>query len=219
MDVGHTVATPGATSARGVPEYRFNATLARDIVRALTAAGYRRTILVNDNGRIGSLAERAGVANRFHAAIYLAIHHDAVQPRYLETWTFEGRPLPFSDRFHGFSLFVSRRNRRAGASERFGRLLARELLRRGNSPSLHHAEPIPGEGRPLLDRALGLYQFDDLVVLHEASMPALLLEAGVIVNRDEEAALFDPSYRGRVVGAVVAAIGEFCSEADSRRSR
>lgn len=32
-------------------------------------------------------------------------------------------------------------------------------------PSLHHAEPIHGENRELLDTTLGIYRFDDLTVL------------------------------------------------------
>ena len=52
----------------------------------------------------------------------------------------------------------------------------------GEKPSLYHAEPIAGENRPLLDRRLGVHRFDGLAVLKTATMPAVLVEAGVIVN-------------------------------------
>jgi hypothetical protein len=50
----------------------------------------------------------------------------------------------------------------------------------------HHAEPIKGENRELVNPELGIYRFDDLIVLKSAAMPAALLECGVIVNRSEE---------------------------------
>ena len=67
-------------------------------------------------------------------------------------------------------------------------------------PTLHHAEKIPGEGRKLMDKDLGLYEFDDLIVLKTAAMPAVLLECGVIVNRSEEASLQTPEIQHRIVG-------------------
>ena len=40
IDVGHTVAVPGAMSARGVPEYAFNLQLGQDIKQGLSDAGF-----------------------------------------------------------------------------------------------------------------------------------------------------------------------------------
>jgi N-acetylmuramoyl-L-alanine amidase len=47
-----------------------------------------------------------------------------------------------------------------------------------------------------------VHWFDNLVVLHSASQPAFLLEAGVIVNRDEELVLRDPATQRRIADAV-----------------
>jgi hypothetical protein len=46
----------------------------------------------------------------------------------------------------------------------------------GFVPSLYHAEPIPGES-PFADRTNGVHYYDNLVVLHTATQPAVLLEA------------------------------------------
>jgi N-acetylmuramoyl-L-alanine amidase len=72
----------------------------------------------------------------------------------------------------------------------------------GFGPSLYHAEPIPGESKPFADRANGVHYYDNLVVLHTATQPAVLFEAGVIVNRAEELALREPATRGRIAEAV-----------------
>ena len=39
-------------------------------------------------------------------------------------------------------------------------------------PTFHHAEPIKGENRELVNRDLGIYRFDDLIVLKSAATPA-----------------------------------------------
>ena len=74
---------------------------------------------------------------------------------------------------------------------------------------MHHAEQIPGEARNLVDEDFGLYEFDDLVVLKTAAMPAVLLECGVIVNRGEEASLQTPEIRYRIADAAAEAIMQF----------
>ena len=83
------------------------------------------------------------------------------------------------------------------------------MVARGFSPTLHHAEQIPGEGRNLVDEDFGLYEFDDLVVLKTAAMPAVLLECGVIVNRNEEASLQTPEIQHRIADAAAEAIMQF----------
>ena len=85
--------------------------------------------------------------------------------------------------FAGFSIFVSQRNPRYEESLRCAKAIGEALVAAGEKPSLYHAEPIAGENRPLLDRRLGVHRFDGLAVLKTATMPAVLVEAGVIVNR------------------------------------
>jgi N-acetylmuramoyl-L-alanine amidase len=106
-------------------------------------------------------------------------------------------------------VFVSRKNRKFAQSQRLGRFLSEAMLVRGFSPSLHHAEKIPGEGRNLLDKDLGLYEFEDLIVLKTAAMPAVLLECGVIINRSEETSLQKLEIQQRIADAATEAISKF----------
>lgn len=210
LDVGHHREKPGATSATGVPELTFNQRLAGRIADDLQARGFHRTLIIGMDGDAVELAERTRAAERFGAQLFVSIHHDSVQPRYLETWTVDGREHQYSDRFRGHSLFVSEQNADPRQSLLFAHLVGRELTRRGLTPSLHHAEPIPGEGRPLIDAELGIHRFDDLVVLKTAAMPAVLIEAGVIVNRDEEAKLASDAYQRTLATAIGQAVAAFC---------
>jgi N-acetylmuramoyl-L-alanine amidase len=65
--------------------------------------------------------------------------------------------------------------------------------------------------RELLDPVAGVYRYDQLIVLRMTHIPALLLEAGSIVNRQEEVDLGTPERRARTSGAIAAAVAEFCA--------
>lgn len=210
IDIGHHRAAPGATSAAGVSEFTYNLRLAETVSAALIGAGFTAQFLIGQSGAPIALEERTRLALAGGAALFLSLHHDSVQPQYLSTWQVNGAPQRYSERFRGFSVFVSDLNRQARASREFGALLGEALLARGMTPSLHHAEPIPGEGRPLLDARLGLYRFDGLAVLRTAAMPAVLLEAAIIVNRDEEAQVRSGLTASRVAAAVVQGVRGFC---------
>jgi hypothetical protein len=51
----------------------------------------------------------------------------------------------------------------------------------------------------------------NLAVLYESHMPAVLLEAGMIVNRAEEQVLSSPARRATVAKAVAGAVERFCA--------
>ena len=199
VDVGHYAVEPGATSARGRPELEFNGALAALVRDALQARGMR-VVLIGADGDMAVLSRRTAAARG--ADLLLSVHHDSVQPHYLEEWVHDGESRRFSDRFAGYSLFVSRRNPELGASLACASATGAAMRGAGFVPSLYHAEPIPGESKPFADRANGVHYYDNLVVLHTATQPAVLFEAGVIVNRAEELTLRDPATRARMAEAV-----------------
>lgn len=205
IDVGHSLARPGATSARGRPEFEFNRELAQVVERTLHGYGFR-TLLIGDEGDRTGLTERTAAAAG--ADFFLSIHHDSVQPQYLETWTVGGEEQKWSDRFSGYSLFVSRQNPRAKKSLACARAMGEALRASGQTPSLHHAEKIKGENRPIADKTNGIYYFDDLVVLKTARSPAVLVEAGIILNRHDELLLREPATKRRIAAALADGLRE-----------
>lgn len=212
VDVGHSKSDPGAVSSRGVPEFEYNQRLAAEALAALNGAGFSRSFLIDASGNgAGSagLMERAQTANDRKADLLISVHHDSVQRRYLRPWVIAGHARQYSDRFSGYSIFCSAGSDQRGQSLRFARLLADELRKIGRRPSLHHAEDIPGEAYHLVDRERGIYTAE-FVVIKNARMPAVLLEAGVIVNRAEERRLATAEYRAGTVRAIVASVSEFC---------
>lgn len=211
LDVGHTVENPGATSARGVKEYAFNLRLAKEMETALKDAGFNQThvFIMRGRGR-AQLFTRARRANELGVDLFVSIHHNDVQDRYKQKWEHNGETYEYSDHFSGHSLFVSRENPRLADSLAFGRLLGLELKSRGLAYTRHHLEDVPGERRQLLDADAGVYRYDRLVVLMYTKVPAVLVEAGIIVNRTEELTLEQPAHRALLTEALVEAVKQFC---------
>jgi N-acetylmuramoyl-L-alanine amidase len=213
LDVGHTVAVPGADSARGVPEYTFNLQLTDAIKQALDTAGFTKTVrLITATRPYAGLFERAARANELHADLFIAIHHDSVPDKLIEKWEYNGEKHQFSDRFRGYSIFVSAANADLKGSLAFGHLLGSELQARGMHYTPHYTLPLMGHYRhQLVDADAGVYRYDQLVVLRNTRMPAVLLEAGSIVNRKEELELATPERRALIGAATVAAVEQFCA--------
>lgn len=211
LDVGHTPEQSGSASATGRREYDLNLALAEAIAREAVAAGFTATQVLKTTGSgRPQLESRSRRAAEMGAGLFLSIHHDAVQDRYLKTWFANGATRRYSDLFAGHSLFVSELGARPAESFGFALRLGDRLQSIGMRPTRHHNEPIPGENRPFLDEARGIHRYDELIVLKTAAMPAVLFEAGVIVNRAEERRIVRPEFRRCVARAVAAALADWC---------
>jgi len=213
LDVGHTAEAPGAISARNVPEYDFNLRLAAQIERSLIEDGFNKTVLLVTGGPARpSLFKRAATANRLSASLLVSIHHDSVPDSLLESWEFEGKESHFSDRFRGHSVFVSYENPHLKESLLFGRLLGNELKDRGLQYARQYTQPIMGRHqRELVDRDAGVYRYDQLIVLKETQMPAVLFEAGSIINREEELEMNSAERLDLISASLRAAVKMFCN--------
>jgi N-acetylmuramoyl-L-alanine amidase len=213
VDVGHTTTDPGATSARGIAEYDFNLKLAQRVRADLVAAGFQSTyLMVTETSGQAGLNQRANHANAANADLFLSIHHDSVRDEYLVPWQYQNEQHLYFDGSTGFSLHVSRRNLQFADSFRWARILADQLMAGGLSSNPIHESSNPiGARVPVLDLARGIYRRDLLVVLSQTEMPAVLLEAGVIVNRDEEIAVSTPAYQSVITAAVIQSIQKLCN--------
>jgi N-acetylmuramoyl-L-alanine amidase len=212
IDVGHTAESEGAISARNVAEFIFNRHLARQIEEKLKSEGFAETRLLLTQGKArASLFKRVAVANDLPANLFLSIHHDSVPNKLLENWEFEGKKSHFSDRFSGYSVYVSHNNADFQTSLSFAELLAKEMKAQGLQYAQQYTQPIMGRYRhPLLNKETGVYSYDELVVLRKTRMAAVLLEAGSIINREEELMMETDERRNIISSGVAAAVKEFC---------
>lgn len=186
LDPGHTPRQPGALGVRGRYEVAYNDEFISKLAKALRAASFAVELTRQPDESIG-LTHRVELANRRRPDIFLSIHHDSAQLTYLRKIRLEhGDAYRTTKQIAGYSIFVSKTNPQFANSLRFAERLGASLIRLGRPPTLHHAEDIAGEHRELLNERLGVYRFDDLVVLAKTTMPAVLLEIGVIVDADDE---------------------------------
>jgi len=225
VDVGHTIDVPGAMSARGIPEYAFNLQLARQVKQSLVDAGFdEAALLVTATAPWRGLFERAARANAVHADLFISIHHDSVPDNLLRTWQYADQDEHYDDDYSGYAIFISNENADRAGSLQFGRFLGQELQGRGLQYTPHYTLALMGHRRrELVDAKAGVYRYDQLIVLRATHMPAVLLEAGSIVNRQEELQLASPERRTLTSAAIVAAVEDFCAarpravEAKARR--
>lgn len=185
VDPGHHLDAPGATSCSGIPEYQFNQKLAEVVIRRLRAAGYQ----VHSTADIpGPLRPRERAKRAAQADLLLSLHHDSVQPE-------AGNRMPgggFCSRAaNGFSLFV----RQGGGAEPLAILIGQGLLQRGMVFNTYHAHVHRHEGYPILSSQAGLYAGGRLELLQSSTVPAILIEAAVIVHPDDERLAASPAYQ------------------------
>lgn len=195
VDVGHYAAEPGVISAGGVPEFEFNLALALEVKAELEELRIN-VRLIGERGDYAVLHHRTRDARG--ADLFVSIHHDSVKERL----------LPQAERFAGFSLFVSRFNPHAAKSLACASSIGARMKEGGFRPSRYHADPVLGEARPFADEANGVHYYDNLAVARSAAMASVLVEAGVVVNREEEQRMRDPQVRRRIAAAVAGGVRE-----------
>jgi N-acetylmuramoyl-L-alanine amidase len=195
LDVGHYAAEPGVISASGTPEFEFNLALAAEVKAELEKLQVK-VRLIGERGDYAVLHHRTRDARG--ADLFVSIHHDSVRERL----------LPQAERFSGFSLFISRYNPQPAKSLACASAIGAKLRSVGFTPSRYHADPVLGESRPFADELNGVHYYDRLAVARSAAMASLLVEAGVIVNREEEQRMRDPQVRRRIAAAVAGGVRE-----------
>ncbi|MDP9099715.1 MAG: N-acetylmuramoyl-L-alanine amidase [Verrucomicrobiota bacterium] len=217
IDVGHTKASPGAISASGRPEYEFNREIARQLEERLKETNKDGGATINpfiiSSERSMALPSRTKIATSKNADLFVSIHHDSAQDQYLEERVVNGKEERFTNEFSGYSVFVSRKNPRYAESFDVAQRIGRAMQTNGFKFARHHHEQIAGENRPFADEAAGVYAFDDLVVLKTATMPAVLVECGVIVNPKEEEALQTKERQAAITSAIVRGIRDHFAHA------
>lgn len=195
IDPGHSVKTKGATSCTGKLEYLYNNQLAHTVQNYLTQRGVHTLLSRKDTEEI-SLENRAQLSEG--KDLFVSLHHDSAQPQFI-TYV-DGKP--FTKDKKGYSVFVSRKNPYFEESLQAALVIAKELYQDGLSPSFHHGEKITGESREAVDQTIGVYYYDDLIVLKRAKSPAVLVEAAVIIHEEDETLCQTTPYQVKIAHAI-----------------
>jgi N-acetylmuramoyl-L-alanine amidase len=207
LDPGHGGRDPGArgvTSA--VAEKDLTLVLARELRDRLVERGRVRVAMTHDGGRSLSLDDRAAVARRLNAAMFVSLHMDSAQ-----------NPLARGASVYSLSDIASDAEAAALAaslnsdgprnSDGSVRALLSDLVMRAQmSASANLAVRMVGQSTGRFELRPDPHRFAAFHVLRRAGAPAVLFEAGYLSNVDDEALLRSPEHRAALVRALAQAI-------------
>lgn len=208
VDIGHHNKDPGAISAYGNTEYSYNKRLAYNVISSLKNNGLKVN-LINESGNTISLPQRTNLARG--SQFFVSLHHDSVQAEDLTKWEYNNQIYRFNDQIQGFGIFVSTKNPYFEKSLFCARHISHSLVEQGFVPNYYHSIYPKNNPRQLFNANEPVYKYDNLAVLRTATMPAILIEAGVIVNRKEAITITQDETRAKFAHAVSFAIKQCLS--------
>jgi N-acetylmuramoyl-L-alanine amidase len=215
IDAGHGGYDPGASGADGLKESALTLALARALRDELVNRARVRVALTRDGDRFLALEERAGIAHRMKADLFISIHADAAadpSARGATIYTLSERASDTeaariaarenrADMVNGVALGQQRGDvaailldlSRRATLERSS-LLAGLVLREARGALRFRPEPLKSAA---------------FVVLKSADVPSVLFEAGYISNADDASRLLGTQAQAGFAGSFARAIDAY----------
>lgn len=210
LDIGHTPQKSGAVSAYGIGEYQYNKRSSIELFYYLKEAGVDVEFVNSDEKDI-PLRERTKEAIEKKGDLFISIHHDSVKSQFLSKWKYNKQTYQYCDTFEGHGIFVSKKNPYFKKSLSLATSIGKALCDKKFIHSTYHTKNIKGERKKFINSDLGIYQYDNLVVL-KGKIPAILIEMDFIVNRNSLERMEDEEYRNEKTEAIVEGIKRYCKE-------
>jgi N-acetylmuramoyl-L-alanine amidase len=208
LDAGHGGTDPGAIGvSKQISEKQLTLAFARDLRDLLVERGRVRVAMTRDDDRYISLDDRAAVARRLGAGLFVSLHMDSA-------------PNPLARGASVYSLsdvasdaeaarFAAAQNRGAAVEtdQNSAQAMLSDLAMRDQmDASAAFATRLVGKSAGRFELRPQPHQFAAFHVLRRAGTTAVLFEAGYISNTDDEALLRDPEHRKAIVLALAQAI-------------
>lgn len=181
IDIGHSTKKPGAISTYGKTEFLYNKELG--YITALEISKQYKVNLIGYNGNLDQLSDRVTLAK--NSNLFISIHHDSVQEQHLTSQVIDGITYKYTNQSQGYSIFISSKNPYFDLTYKCASSISTALQQNGFKPNHYHNLPIKGESKEFYNKDLAIYRYDNLFVLKNNTIPALLIEAGVIVHPEE----------------------------------
>lgn len=210
IDPGHGGRDPGAPAISGtITEKQLTLTMARELRDLLAKRGRVRVALTRDDDRYLTLDQRADLAGRLGASLYLSLHMDSAPNPMARGATVYSLSDVASDA--EAARFARVENAAGGTGSQpadgsveamLGDLALREQMTA--SADLAARMVRKAAGRVLLRPEP--HRFAAFHVLGRARVPAVLFEAGYVSNADDEVSLMSTDGRKPIVAALADAI-------------
>jgi N-acetylmuramoyl-L-alanine amidase len=213
IDIGHFRSSPGARDVFGRAELDYNVELAATIEDELMRSGIGRVVLVNRSRDMASLSDRPMKAFCAGADLFVSVHHDTVD-EYLKTVIVDanGRRIRSNDLIEGYTVYFSSQNGFADLSVSLGLSVAEALRANGVVPATPYRNVIADGLRKPVSADLNVFDYQKLKVSRTSPIPAILLEAGFLSNRNDMRRLKTAEYRRRIALGLVQGLKAACAK-------
>ena len=208
IDAGHGGRDPGATSVSGqVAEKDLTLALARELRDDLVKRGRVRVAMTRNDDRYLTLDQRAAVARRLNAALFVSLHMDSAPNPLARGATVYSLSDVASDA--EAARLAAAQNGGAESDSADGSiqaLLSDLAMQAQMGASADLASRLVGKASGRLELRPNPHRFASFHVLRRAQAPAVLFESGYISNADDEVLLRTPEQRSKIALALAQAI-------------
>jgi len=208
IDAGHGGRDPGATSVSGqVREKQLTLILAQAVRDELVKRGRVRVAMTRDDDRYLTLDDRAAVARRLQAGMFVSIHIDsAANPLARGASVYSLSDVASDAEAASLAVRENADNASRSGSDAVGAMLADLAMRAQMNASADLASRLVSKAAGRVELRPNPHRFAAFHVLRRADAPAVLFEAGYLSNADDELLLRNPQERAKMVLALAQAI-------------
>jgi N-acetylmuramoyl-L-alanine amidase len=183
--------------------------MSKELADLLAERGRVRVALTREDDNYLSLEQRAGIARRLQASLFLSIHMDsAPNPLARGATIYSLSDVASSEEAARFAMAENRSDGALSSEpdDSVRALLSDLALREQMKDSAGLAERLLRRSAGRVDLRPRPHQFASFHVLRRAETPAVLIEAGYISNSDDEAKLMTKEGRAPLVLALAQAV-------------
>lgn len=208
IDAGHGGRDPGAISVSGqVREKELTLVLAQALRDELVKRGRVRVAMTRDDDSYLTLEDRAAVARRLSAAMFVSIHIDsAANPLARGASVYSLSDVASDAEAAGLAARENAGEDQDARGDTVQMILADLSMRSNMSASADLASRLVNKAAGRVELRPNPHRFAAFHVLRRADTPAVLFEAGYLSNADDELLLRNPSERAKMVLALAQAI-------------
>jgi N-acetylmuramoyl-L-alanine amidase len=208
IDAGHGGRDPGATSVSGqVREKDLTLILSQALRDELVKRGRVRVAMTRDDDRYLTLDDRAAVARRLNAAMFVSIHIDsAANPLARGASVYSLSDVASDAEAASLAARENGESDRGPSAGSVDAMLADLVMRSQMSASADLAARLVNKSAGRVELRPNPHRFAAFHVLRRADAPAVLFEAGYLSNADDELLLREPGQRAKMVLALAQAI-------------
>jgi N-acetylmuramoyl-L-alanine amidase len=171
-----------------------------------------------------SLFARPAYANLHHADIFISIHHDSTliehqvhDPLLCDQRGGTNLTDAFKQKYKiGFNIFINDADKTPNKARSLllAKLLGKQLLAIGRVPSDYHVYPVDAcQSCYPVNKTLGIWH-ENLAVLRNVNMPAVLIEVGNIVDPRDERIINSDAFRKDFSHALEQALNDYFSHSE-----